>query len=492
MLEEAARLMRASVDTGREERVVYRRAGSPLSAVSDADRVPRPGRREPDGLLVPGVPAVGERSGATGRVSGRVIRSPNLHQALRAFCLGAFAAVSHELDDGGDVPFSFEEHQAPGSPTLYEYRPLVKPFLDARAGRFAALADAQPALAELEREPAAAVFAQAHSSGRPSSREALTRTVLLPLLAETAEACGGFDWDDSAFDRVYAAFEASLFGSRRAYGAIAPLVGVSVGGVVDLGGGLRVRHVASGELAAHWPQAGGLLPEGFEREPDRLCVLELEAELGDASASGSGACPMRRASSRTRSRRCGSRRPARSRPAPSSSSGSTGGPTGFVRCCRSRRRRRRVRASGWTRCGPSGHGGCASGSRRRTTTAIWERRSTGGSSRSSRRTPSPRSSCAGSLTSLLGGGEGLFAASLRAAAVLGETPRERSAILDRLRLLAAGDAAAATSDLVRSSLVAVLEHGDRAALLRTLDETLLGLRPKPTVAPEPALAVGAL
>ena len=48
----------------------------------------------------------------------------------------------------------------------------------------------------------------------------------------------------------------------------------------------------------------------------------------------------------------------------------------------------------------------------------------------------------GSLTSLLGGGEGLFAASLRAAAVLGETPRERAAILDRLRLLAAGDAAA--------------------------------------------------
>ena len=66
--------------------------------------------------------------------------------------------------------------------------------------------------------------------------------MLLPLLAETAEACGGFDWDDSAFDRVCSAFEASLFGSRRAYGAIAPLVGVSVGTVVDLGGGLRVRH----------------------------------------------------------------------------------------------------------------------------------------------------------------------------------------------------------------------------------------------------------
>ena len=230
-----------------------------------------------------------ERSGATGRVSGRVIRSPNLHHTPRAFCLGAFAAVSHELDDGGDVLVLVRG--APGARKPDAVRvPAASSFLDARAGRFSALADAQPALAELEREPAAAVFAQAHSSGRPSSREALTRTVLLLLLAETA-ACGGFDWDDSAFDRVYAAFEASLFGLRRAYGAIAPLVGVSVGGVVDLGGGLRVRHVASGELAAHWPQAGGLLPEGFEREPHRLCILELEAELGDASASGAGAVP---------------------------------------------------------------------------------------------------------------------------------------------------------------------------------------------------------
>ena len=324
-----------------------------------------------------------------------MIRSPTLHQALRAFCLGAFAAVSHELDDGGDVPFSFEEHQAPGSPTLYEYRPLVKPFLDARAGRFAALADAQPALAELEREPAAAIFAQAHSSGRPSSREALTRTVLLPLLAETAEACGGFDWDDSAFDRVYSAFEASLFGSRRAYGAIAPLVGVSVGTVVDLGGGLRVRHVASGELAAHWPQAGGLLPEGFEREPDRLCVLELEAELGDVSASGSGGVPdapgeLADAITALRLATAGA---------------IAAGPVLFERLDWRPYGIRPVlpiaatappvKVSDWTRFAASGPDDCASGSRRPTTTAISERRSTGGSSRSSRRIPSPRSSCAG-------------------------------------------------------------------------------------------------
>src|SRR5262249_62279729 len=46
-----------------------------------------------------------------------------------------------------------------------------------------------------------------------------------------------------------------------------------------LGGGRRVRVARSGEPAAHWPEAGGLLPADFGREPDRLCVLELERSL---------------------------------------------------------------------------------------------------------------------------------------------------------------------------------------------------------------------
>jgi hypothetical protein len=98
----------------------------------------------------------------------------------------------------------------------------------------------------------------------------------------------------------------------------------------------------------------------------------------------------------------------------------------------------------------------------------------------------------GSLSALLGAGEGLFAASLRAAALLGETPRERADLLERLRLLAAGDAAAATGDLVRRSLVQVLEEGDRAGLVTALDESLLGVRPKATARLQPVSAVGAL
>jgi hypothetical protein len=214
-----------------------------------------------------------------------VIRSPHLYQALRAFCLAAFATAFRELDDGGELPFAFEEHHASGRPTLYEYRPLVRQFLDARAGRLAALADAQLALAELEREPAAAIYSRAHAGGRPSSRDAMLRTVLLPLVEDLAEACGGFDWRDDAFERAYARLESELFGAQHSYGAVAPLVGVSTGGVMELGDGLRVRHVATGEISAHWPQARALLPDGFEREPDRLCLLELEQVLpsGDSA-----------------------------------------------------------------------------------------------------------------------------------------------------------------------------------------------------------------
>jgi hypothetical protein len=415
-----------------------------------------------------------------------VIRSPNLHQALRAFCLGAFAAVTRELDEGGDVPFSFEEHQSAGRPTLYEYRPLVKPFLDARAGRLRTLADAQPALAELEREPAAAIFARAHASGRPSSREALMRTVLLPLLADTAEACGGLDWDDGAFDRAYEALEGSLFGARRSYGAVAPVVGISIGGQIELGGDVRIRHVATGELSAHWPQSGGLLPEGFERETDRRCVLELQTELAEGSDVPDASGELADSVTALRLATAGP---------------IAAGPVLFERLDWRPYGIRPVLPIAATQ--PPGDSIRLDAVRAERARGLRERLALADDDRELAEAldrwelslfqadPFASEQLRGSLTSLLGGGEGLFAGSLRAAAGLGETPRERSAILERLRLLAAGDAAAVTGDLVRRALVTVLEHGERKPFLRALDETLLGMRPQ-VAALEPALAVGAL
>ena len=85
-----------------------------------------------------------------------------------------------------------------------------------------------------------------------------------------------------------------------------------------------------------------------------------------------------------------------------------------------------------------------------------------------------------SLTALLGGADGLWAAIVRGALLLGETARDRADQLERLRALSAGEPAKpSTLDVVRRALVETLLHGDRPALVAALDESLLGLRPRP-------------
>jgi hypothetical protein len=207
-------------------------------------------------------------------------RVPHLHLVLRSFVLGAFAFLLRELEEsGGALPFAFEEHRQDIGPALYEYRPLVRGFVDERAQRLRSRDDALIALAELQREPSAAIFARAHAGAKPSVDEALFRTVLVALILSTAEACGGFDWDDAAFERAYAELEGTLFGDSRAYTARAPLLGLTVTTQLELAPGLRVRTFAEGELARHWPESQGLLPSGFGREADRYCVLELRSNL---------------------------------------------------------------------------------------------------------------------------------------------------------------------------------------------------------------------
>jgi hypothetical protein len=120
------------------------------------------------------------------------VRVPHLHLALRGFALGAFAYLLRELEDGGDeLPFAFEEHPQRDGPALYEYRPLVRDFIESRADRLRGREDAILAIEELQREPAAAIFARAHAGATPSEDEALFRTVLLALLVASAESlCG--------------------------------------------------------------------------------------------------------------------------------------------------------------------------------------------------------------------------------------------------------------------------------------------------------------
>jgi hypothetical protein len=71
------------------------------------------------------------------------------------------------------------------------------------------------------------------------------------------------------------------------------------------------------------------------------------------------------------------------------------------------------------------------------------------------------------LEAALGEGDGTWAAAMRGAALLGSTPAERAEVAEKLRQ--------PTCDLLRRLLVAILLHGDRRALVRDLDEALLGV-----------------
>ena len=129
------------------------------------------------------------------------MRAPQLYPLLRGFVLGSFVVLGRELEEGAELPFAFEEHVERRGPSLYELRPLVRAFIEEREPMLRAREDARLAVEELRREPAAAIFAKAHAGKRASEDEALFRTILLGLLISTAEACGGFDWDDEAFEQ---------------------------------------------------------------------------------------------------------------------------------------------------------------------------------------------------------------------------------------------------------------------------------------------------
>jgi hypothetical protein len=404
------------------------------------------------------------------------LRAPRLYDALRRFCLGAFGRLSREVEAGAEIPFAFEEHGGGrGGVPFHEYRPLVRGFVEARASRLAGGEDAAIALEELAREPAAAIFARAHA-GTGDGAEALYRSVVVPLLVATAEACGGFDWDDAAFDRAYAELEASLFRSGHAYAAVAPLVGLSVGAALELGDGLRVRVAATGEPAALWPEASGLLPQGFGREPDRLCVLELERDLRRGEGEPPDA-PGEIADAVTALRLATAGpvaagpvlferldwRPYAVRPVlPIAATQPTGEPIRLdaVRAALARDLLARlVSVDDDPDLGEA--------------LDRWEL--------SLFQTDPFRSEqLRESLAALLGGGDGLATAALRGAILLGESGRERASLLGELRALAAGEAAGTVAaDAVRRALLETVLHEDRAGLVLGLDEALLGLRPRP-------------
>ena len=233
-----------------------------------------------------------------------------------------------------------------------------------------------------------------------------------------------------------------------------------------------MRPAATGELAKLWPEAGGLLPPDFGREPDRLCVLELEralahgetdppdavAELADAVTAIRLATAAPAAAGPVLFERL-DWRPFGIRPVlPIAATSPVGEPTRLDSF------RGGLAADLLARLGAADEDPDLGEALDRWELSLFQ----DGPFRAEQ------------LVALLGGTDGLWAAVVRGAILLGENGKERADAQARL----SGDPDA---DLIRRALVETLLRGERSTLVRMLDETILGLRPAPAARP-PSLA----
>jgi hypothetical protein len=404
------------------------------------------------------------------------VRSPQLYEALRRYCLGAFSYLYRESQESAPLQFSFEEHAAPGRPPLYEYRPRARGYVEARAEHLRRLGDAGFAMEELRREPAAAIFARAHTGPDTTEESALFRTILLPFLAGMADRCGGFEWDDRVFNQGYRELERQIFGDSHSYGAVAPLVGLSVPLTVDLGRKLRVRMVAPGEIADYWPEANGLLPPAFGREAERTCVVELDCtfpggavdvpdapgEIADAVTALRLATSAPVAAGPVLFERLDGR-PYGIRPVlPIAATEPPGEPTRLDEF------RGRLAADLLERLA-----GVDADDELGEALDRWELSLFAGE-------PYRSEQLRESLDALLGRDDGLWAAAARLAVLVGDDPAHRGELFARLRgLTGGGQASRDDADVLRRAVVEVLIAGDRSSLIERLDDSLLGLKPRP-------------
>ena len=395
------------------------------------------------------------------------LRAPHLYESLRAFCLAAFAA-----ERGAQVPFAFEEHATREGPSLYEYRPLVRGFVEEQAPTLRRLPDARNAIDDLKREPAAAIFARAHSGIGDTGDEALFRSILIPMLTWTAERSGGFDWQDDAFDAAYTDLEKTLFGSARTYVAVAPVIGLSAGTDADLGGGITLRPVVAGEISHLWPEAQGLMPPEFGRDVDRLLLLELKRELEpDESEPPDAAAELADAITALRLATAGA---------------IAAGPVVFERLDFRPLRVSPLLPIAATQ--PRGEATRLDKIRARLAADLRAQLPLADTDRELGEAldrwelslfsdePFRSAQVREGLVCLLGGDGGAWAATMRAAVLLTEKGRERGELLDTLRSEHLGREG---RDAVRRTLVETLLHGTRGDLVLALDDTLLGMRPRP-------------
>ena len=236
-----------------------------------------------------------------------------------------------------------------------------------------------------------------------------------------------------------------------------------------------LRPFVAGEISNLWPEARGLMPPDFGRDIDRLLLLELRRELEpDESEPPDAASELADAVTALRLATAGA---------------IAAGPVVFERLDFRPLRIAPLLPIAATQ--PSGDATRLDKLRARLAADLRVRLTLADDDRSLGEAldrwelslfsdePFRSAQVRDSLACLLGGEGGPWAAAMRAAVLLGDKTRERTDLLDALREERLGRDA---RDAVRRALVETLSHGNRAELVTALDETLLGLRPRPSSA----------
>jgi hypothetical protein len=195
------------------------------------------------------------------------MRNRQLHDALREFALEAAAQLTHDVQQGAEIPFDVIEEPG-GRTVLYNYRPLTSEFIAQRWDALRALPACAPAAEALG--SGAENYLRMQSTAAAADSEPALAAMLERIYADAT----GFEFPEERFERVYAEVERALFQNILRTAIVAPLHGFEMEhDRLDLGDGLFL--IAGDKLdappGAVWSDASGHVEHG--RAPNVLCVL---------------------------------------------------------------------------------------------------------------------------------------------------------------------------------------------------------------------------
>ena len=372
------------------------------------------------------------------------------------------------------VPFAFEEHATTRARRCTSTARSSAASSRSRRRRFGAF----PTRGRDRRPAARARRRNLRAGALGALRDERRRALPLDPPADAdvdRRARGGFDWHDEAFDARTPISSRRCSAPRARTSRSRPVVGLSAGSDADLGGGITLRPAVTGEISQLWPEAHGLMPPRVRSRLDRCsCSSAPRARTRRVGSAGCGGRARRRGH-RARLATAGAIaagpvvferldfRPLRVAPLlPIAATEPRGEPARLDKI--------RARSSPPT---------CASGYARRRRRELaealdrWELSLFSDEPFRSGQLREASRACSAPTA----------APGPRRCAPRSCSPRRRSERSDLVAGLRAERLDRDANDAVRRALVEVLVHGARAELVEALDETLTGLRPRPSRSP---------